>query len=234
MHMRKSAGIIGSLLLAALLLGGCAGGEDPAEAEAELAALQDALEEVQGENKMLEEKVSTLEAALENRREEGPLSQALAVAGLLGDRDLQSLAAHVHPEKGVRFSPYAYVDLEKDRVLTAEAVAQAWQDPGVSIWGTLDGIGDPIEATFAEYFNRFVYDVEFASPHLIGNNVAIGTGNSLNNLREAYPEALFVEFHFTGFDPRFAGMDWRSLRLVFEETEAGWRLVGIIHDEWTI
>jgi UDP-N-acetyl-2-amino-2-deoxyglucuronate dehydrogenase len=30
------------------------------------------------------------------------------------------------------------------------------------------------------------------------------------------------------------GMDWRSLRLVFEKKNDIWYLVGIIHDQWTI
>jgi hypothetical protein len=29
-------------------------------------------------------------------------------------------------------------------------------------------------------------------------------------------------------------MDWRSLRLVFEEQGGSWYLVGIVHDQWTI
>jgi (p)ppGpp synthase/HD superfamily hydrolase len=43
-----------------------------------------------------------------------------------------------------------------------------------------------------------------------------------------------VEYHFSGFDPKYEGMDWRSLRLVFEEKDNIWHLVGIIHDQWTI
>ena len=32
----------------------------------------------------------------------------------------------------------------------------------------------------------------------------------------------------------FDGMDWKSLRLVFQEKDNIWYLVGIIHDGWTI
>jgi hypothetical protein len=38
----------------------------------------------------------------------------------------------------------------------------------------------------------------------------------------------------SGFDPEYEGMDWRSLRLVFEKKNDIWYLVGIIHDQWTI
>ena len=62
----------------------------------------------------------------------------------------------------------------------------------------------------------------------------IGQGNSLNNIREFYPGSYFVEYHFSGFDPQYAGMDWQSLRLVFLEEDGVWLLVGIVHDQWTI
>ena len=41
-----------------------------------------------------------------------------------------------------------------------------------------------------------------------------------------------MEYYFSGFDPQYGGMDWRSLRLVFAPHGEGWALVGIVHDEW--
>ena len=62
----------------------------------------------------------------------------------------------------------------------------------------------------------------------------IGKGNTLNNIAQVYPNGEFVEFHFTGFDTQYEGMDWTSLRLVFEENNGTWFLIGIVHDQWTI
>jgi hypothetical protein len=59
-------------------------------------------------------------------------------------------------------------------------------------------------------------------------------GNSIDNSQEYYPGARIVEYYFPGFDPQYAGMDWRSIRLVFMEENNIWYLVGIIHDQWTI
>lgn len=69
---------------------------------------------------------------------------------------------------------------------------------------------------------------------MIGINNIIGKGNTTNNISEAYPQGQFVEFHFTGFNPEYAGIDWSSLRLVFEELDGTLYLVGIIHSQWTI
>jgi hypothetical protein len=88
--------------------------------------------------------------------------------------------------------------------------------------------------TFQDYYARFVYDVDFAQPEVVGFDETVGRGNTINNIATVYPLAVTVEYHFEGFDPQYAGLDWRSLRLVLEEYGGDWVVVGIVHDEWTI
>jgi len=45
---------------------------------------------------------------------------------------------------------------------------------------------------------------------------------------------VVVEFYRAPQDPQYGGMDWQSLRLVLLPDGDSWRLVGVIHDEWTI
>ena len=167
-------------------------------------------------------------------------ARAAQIIVALRDRDIQELADLAHPVKGVTFSPYTYVRPlqgapgEADLVFSATQLRGVWDDPTVYHWGRYDGSGEPIDLTFQEYYERFVYDVDFARPDIVGFNETIGQGNSINNIAEVYPIALTIEYHFEGFDPDYAGMDWRSLRLVLEEYEGIWFLVGIVHDEWTI
>lgn len=101
-------------------------------------------------------------------------------------------------------------------------------------WGAFDGSGEPIEMIFADYYKRFVYDHDYAQAEKTAVNQRLGQGNTLDNSREVYPGATIVEYHFSGFDPQYEGMDWRSLRIVLEEYDGQWYVVGIIHDEWTI
>ena len=56
----------------------------------------------------------------------------------------------------------------------------------------------------------------------------------LENQFEIYDNPIVVEYYFPGFNPEYEGMDWKSLRLVFEKYEDSWKLVGIIHNQWTI
>jgi hypothetical protein len=154
----------------------------------------------------------------------------------LKDGDMAALSSLIHPDKGVRFSPYATVQTgaEGGLVFTAAEVPGLMTDSTVYQWGTYDGSGLPIDLTFRQYYDEFVYDVDFARPDVIGFNETIGQGNSIDNIASAYPDGVLVEYHFEGFDPQYAGMDWRSLRLVFEERDGNWYLVGIVHDQWTI
>lgn len=159
--------------------------------------------------------------------------RAQAAVGALKARDWAKLSAMAHPDKGVRFSPYAHVD-QKDLVFTAEQLKTLYAEKRLYDWGTFDGSGEPIHLSFADYYQRFVYDVDFAAAPKVGYNEAFGKGNTIDNSREFYPQAVVVEYHFPGFDPKFEGMDWKSLRLVFEQKDCTWYLVGIIHAQWTI
>jgi hypothetical protein len=152
----------------------------------------------------------------------------------LKDNDMKKLASFVHPDKGVRFTPYSYVNTEKDIVVKAAEVPNLLKDTTKRIWGAYDGSGEPIDLTFDQYFKKFIYDVDFLEAPQIVFNEVIQRGNSINNIKDIYPKATFIEYHFPGFEKKYEGMDWRSLRLVFEKKDNIWYLVGIIHDQWTI
>ena len=172
--------------------------------------------------------------------EEEIAARAAQTIMALKNEDLETLASLVHPDNGVRFSPYTYVRAEpgalggEDLVFSAERIGDFFADQTVYTWGVFDGTGEPIGFTARQYYDRFIYDVDFARPHVVGFNETVGAGNTINNIAEVYPQAITVEYHFEGFDPQFTGLDWRSLRLVLEEKEGAWYLVGIVHDEWTI
>ncbi|MCU0684287.1 MAG: hypothetical protein MUF34_18945 [Polyangiaceae bacterium] len=118
-----------------------------------------------------------------------------AVVDALAKRDTTALAPHAHPTKGVRFSPYAYVEKGSDVVLKAAELGPAMADPKVRTWGARDGSGDPIKLTFKKYFDTFVYDRDFARLGQYARGRTIRTGNTKSNLCETYPGAAFVEYH---------------------------------------
>jgi len=148
-------------------------------------------------------------------------------------KDLARIADFVHPEMGVRFSPYATIR-QDHLVFSADDLPGLFSSNRVYRWGYYDGSGEAIELTFVEYYNEFIYTAKFANSEEVALNMRIGQGNTLNNIQDFYPESDFVEYHFTGFEAQFAGMDWQSLRLVFIEEGGVHYLVAIVHDQWTI
>jgi hypothetical protein len=159
----------------------------------------------------------------------------MEVLAALKERNASRLARLVHPSRGVRFSPFAYVRSDSDVVIRPDSVGLLFTDQTRRVWGHSDGTGDPIVLTFTNYYERYVYDVDFAAaPRRAFDAPPIRSGNTPSNLRAAYPTARWIEFHFPGFDDRYGGMDWRSLWLVFEELRGRWFLVGVVHGSWTI
>ncbi len=150
------------------------------------------------------------------------------------NNNMRYVSQYVHPTKGVRFSPYGNIDSENDVVLSADELKSIMIDNKSYIWGHYDGSGEPIEEDFGAYFKEFVYDEDFLNAEKVAYDEVVGTGNTVNNIEIIYPDAHFIEYHFSGFAPEYEGMDWVSLRLVFEEYKEQWYLVGIIHDQWTI
>jgi hypothetical protein len=156
-----------------------------------------------------------------------------SVLTALRKSDYARLARYAHPIRGIRFSPYGYVDTISDRVLFDKQIRDAAGHKAVFNWGEFDGTGDPIVMTLPDYFKRFVYDADYLHAQQRSLNHFIGGGNSLNNLTAIYPGCEFTEHYFPGFDPKYEGMDWRTVRLVYKREGAVVYLVGIIHDEWT-
>jgi len=227
--MRQRLLPLAVILVISLALAGCAANQN-----ATLEQLRTENTALQAEKEALTQQVAALQQQAGQVPSASVLRTALGAVERLKEKDMAGLAAYVHPDKGVRFTPYSYVDPAKDQVVPAGQLATRMESGQTYLWGAYDGTGDPIQLSFSDYYDKFVYDEDFANPQIIGINKIIGTGNSINNIAEAYPAGTFVEFHFTGFDPQYGGMDWRSLSLVFEKKDEIWYLVGIVHGQWTI
>jgi hypothetical protein len=163
-------------------------------------------------------------------------SRAEQVITALKDVDMNKLGKLVHPKKGVRFSPYAYTEVKQDLVFKGKELEELMNSGKVYNWGTFDGTGDPIKLTFRDYYKLFVYDRDYANPEKKAYNELIMRGNTIVNIRDVYPDSIFVEYHFSS--DIVAGepndMAWSSLRIIFELYKGEWYVSGISHDQWTI
>lgn len=151
----------------------------------------------------------------------------------LKNNDMEILSTYVHPIKGVRFSPYTNIK-DSDLVFLPEMVKTGPALSRTFIWGAYDGYGEPIDLPFGQYFEKFVYDHDYLNAEKKSVNEPIGSGNMINNIAEFFPNTTILEYHFSGFDPQYEGMDWASLKLVLEKYNDEWYLIGVVHDGWTI
>lgn len=157
------------------------------------------------------------------------LQTGQSVVQLLKTHQYRELAAYVHPELGLRCSPYAFVDTINDVVLMQDDLEN--NNGEKLLWGYYDGTGDPIMLNMEAYFKQFVYDRSFMDAPAVSINKFIGKGNSVNNLQAAYPGCDFIEYYIPGTEDN---PDWRALRLVFQQYQGKLFLTGIVHDQWTI
>lgn len=162
------------------------------------------------------------------------MSMSMSILKSCKEKDFITFSSFVHPIAGVRFSPYAFVDTSAHPRLSAQALIEVAKSKRKINWGVYDGSGEPIILSADEYFKKFVYDKEFIVAPQQSINRILGAGNSLNNLKEIYRDCDFTEFYFPGTDPRYGGMDWKTLRLVFKKEKDKTYLLAIIHDQWTI
>jgi hypothetical protein len=158
---------------------------------------------------------------------------AKEVIEYLRERDLKSLVQWIDPEQGLRFSPYSHINADSDLVFKTDKLP-TFKDTHKLKWGTADGSGEPIELSFRDYYEKFVYNQDFAGAPNVSVNKMIGTGNIEFNGAKVYPNAAYVEYHFPGFDKKLNGMDWQSLVLVFVPAADNWKLVAIVHGQRTI
>ena len=151
------------------------------------------------------------------------------------DKNYLAVTNFIDPIAGIRFSPYGFIDTLRNVTLSKEKFAEqaGSSNQAKIVWGEFDGSGDTIRMTLNEYIQKFVYDVDFSKPETRKVNEFIGHGNSLNNLLSVYKNCDFTESHFSGFEKKYEGMDWRTLRLIFKERDGKYFLAGIVHDQWT-
>lgn len=148
-------------------------------------------------------------------------------------KDMETVAQFVHPEKGLLFSPYIYVD-DQAVVIEQTAIANLLDSDEVFTWGVYDGKGTPIELTAAEYFEEFLDMTPFEEPDEILINDLQDRGNTINNIGLKFPNTQIIEYYHDGSEA-YAGIDWSSVLFIYEEdTNGTYQLIAIIRDMWTI
>ncbi|MGE6329368.1 hypothetical protein ACQKCW_02020 [Psychrobacter pacificensis] len=159
--------------------------------------------------------------------------QALRIQHALANKNFSRIAKDIHPTRGVRFSMYAYVRPESDKVFSRAQYAQYLQQSKIRFtWGERDGSGEPLIIPLPTYLDTWVDGRKFNNVNISVNKIT-NNGNSINNLKDIYQNSDVVEFYYKGSD-EYSGLDWRVLRLVFDEYQGKRYLVAVVNDQWTV
>ena len=154
-----------------------------------------------------------------------------AVVRALKNRDMKTLALYVDAKRGLRFSPYVYA-AKSDKVFSVAQVRRLGRDKTRYLWGSYDGSGEPMRLSWSNYRKTFVYPRNFFAITPLFNTF-MRRGNLKNNLAQIYPRGVFVEYYSSAQNPKYGGLDWRSLWLVWNRSGNAWKLSAIAGDQWT-
>lgn len=191
-------------------------------------------EEMQMDTSAGEKQISSTQEVVSNfnPKENFPLlNTACSVLRVIQNRDYKTLSNYVDPVRGLTFTTFSTVDCGVDLTFTRSQVSGFAKDIGRYTWGVVPGSGEVLSMTPEEYFDSYVFNVDYTQATRIGVDRLNITGNALENVAEAYPTCRFVEFTYPGSGQ---GQDWCSLKLVFSHDQSMWMLVGIIHGQWTV
>ena len=154
------------------------------------------------------------------------------VIKLIKKRDISALSKYAHPKKGIMFSPYSDLKNNDNQIIEKKELVKIYEKNEELVWGEYDGTGIRILLTFDNYFDRFIYDTDFIEYEPNYDSI-MGTGNTLENMNSVFPNARSVEYYIPGTE-KYAYMDWKSLRLLYEIYRGKYYLVAVVHNEWTI
>jgi hypothetical protein len=127
---------------------------------------------------------------------------------------------------------YAFVNKNEDKQFSKADFEKYLPSKTVFTWGSRDGSGEVYKATLNKYLHDWVFKKDFTKSEYAFNKFLAG-GNSLDNLKEMYPNTNFTENYISGSEKN-SGIDWNALRFVFEEFDGKYYIVAVINDEWTI
>lgn len=150
------------------------------------------------------------------------------------NKDYQSLSKFIHPNLGLTFSPYGFIDTTRCiKFFQTEFVEKVNQQKAMN-WGIYDGSGESMILSPENYFKKFVYSADFLNADTTSVNKMVSSGNASTNIEQVFKNYDFTESYFAGFDKKYNGMDWQSLILVYKKLNNEFKLIAIVHKQWTI
>ena len=157
------------------------------------------------------------------------LAHEIAVKTMIAfeSQNYKSLAEHIHPELGVVFAPYTFIDFEENIVFTSEQVQDFDNDRNVYNWGSHSISPISVELTVAEYIEQFVCDKNYLQSDQFAINNTIRNGNDMENFLDVFQNCFYVDFHNQGTE-EYEFLDWSSVKIVMLKYEGTFKVVAVV------
>lgn len=167
----------------------------------------------------------------ENSEEKTIINFNNQIIDVLKNKDYTKLSNYIHPEKGIHFSMYSFVS-DKDKSFSKTDFEKYVDSDEKFTFGHKDGSGAIYIVSLKDYFKDWAFKKDFSKAKINFDNFE-GKGNSLNNIKEKYPNAVTVENYLAG-TVEYSYMDWNSLIFIFEKIDDQYYLVSIANNQWTV
>lgn len=177
-------------------------------------------------------KTTTLKTESGNLSEEETLKRLNnEILSTLKSKNYENFSNYIHPEKGITFTMYSYINPKKDKHFSREDFKNYTSTNTKFTWGEQDGTGDLLILPIKDYMTEWVFKRNFKNSEFYFNEFK-GTGNTINNIKKTYPNTVFIENFIPGTEI-YSGMDWNSLIFVFEKHNGQYYLIAVINNSWT-
>lgn len=150
----------------------------------------------------------------------------------LKEKNMESLSQIVWID-WVIFSPYNNINTWHKKIFK-DSFKNLFSNTQIINRWVYDWSWEPINLNFKDYFDKFIYDVDFSTaPEKILNKV-VQRWNIINNIETFYPGSQTIEYYFSWFDSQYEWIDRKSLTLIFSKTWNNRYLIWISHWQRTI
>jgi len=108
-------------------------------------------------------------------------------------KNFNLLSEYVHPTKGIRFSPYSYI-LSSDMILKQSDIKKINNNHKKFDWGMKSSNMEQINLTFDNYFDRYVYNFDFANANQIIFQNITDSLDRVDNIKSFYANSYIMEY----------------------------------------
>ncbi len=140
--------------------------------------------------------------------------------------DIDALARHVHPKRGVRLSWQTDFRMPRSHTFSRDQLRAAYLSRKKLDWGTDTAKGDPIRMDLKSFFRALTRD-----PAKISQ---LQTSDCHGFPHRRYDPIHCIEAKWTNPHSDTRDFDWLGLAVVLEQYQGKWYVVGLLHDRWEI